>query len=269
MGCSRIFLGVSSVAVLVVCVVGGAVTPAVARNANSCFAPGERGGARDDDVEIDLPCNASSDRPRYSGSPPTYLYFPSVIPPVVERHAEFLHFAPEAYLGDGRRESGVPNDGQARAGTRLSLLDHLVDFEVTDPNYSVVALTHDPANAAHLAHQLSNALGGSYIYIYVVHADPNFFNVGQSLNWIVHNHPAARQRARAAQAIARQTSIGPTIWVAVGPISSEQVREAHVATSAVNPGTDFRQQGLRVINNDRYLEGDLRYMRASSQLLTE
>jgi hypothetical protein len=266
---SRIVLGFASAALSAICIFGAVATPANARNNDSCFVPSEGGAAMGDDGEENPPCDAPVDRPRYRGTPPTVLFFPSVIPPTVTRVAEFFNFAPQAYLGGGSQERGVPNPGHVVASTGLSLLDHMIGYDLTDPNHRVVSLTDSPTGAASVAQQMSIAMGGIHVYIYVVHADPNFFNVGQSLNWIRVFHPDSHHRARAALAIERLTLIGLSMWVAVGPLSSDQVREAHVATPNINPATDFRQQGLRVMRNGHYLKGDYRYMRASGQLLTE
>ena len=265
---SRFFLSIVRVVLLMICVSGGVAAPASARNNDSCLLPTQGGAALGDDGEENSPYHAPAGRPRYRGTPPTILFFPSVIPPNVARVAEFFNYAPHAYFGSTSDEQGALNRGQA-TGRSLSLLDHILVNDATVRNYRVVSLTDSPTDVAALAQQMSIEMGGAPIYIYVVHADPGIFHVSQSLNWIRDFHPELRHRARAVLAIEQLTPTGSSMWVAVGPLSSDQVQEAYVATSNINPAGDFRQQGLQIIRNDHYLEGEFRDMRASRQLLTE
>lgn len=247
---------------------------ATARNNDSwpspveCEATGDRGIFGDGSAS-NPPSDAATGRPRYTGTVPTFLYYPSVTPPNAGAPSDFFSFVPHAYVGLGPQEGAIAMGNDAGAGRRLSVVDHVIDQGIAHSDFLVASLTANPISVSALAHHVSVILGGIPVYIYVIHADPNMFNVMQSLDWIRSHHPDQHRRIEASRAIELLTPLERDMWVAVGPLSPDQVLEAHVATPTTDPECDFRRQHLQIVTNEAYVGGNYRYMQASDQLLTE
>ncbi len=187
--------------------------------------------------------HASVDRPLYVGDLPSVLYrVDSPGPPGTE--PTFRDFIP--------------------GGVGTSIVDHALTGAFMD-QHAFVSTTSSPVIATRFAEGLRAA--GLPTWIYSIDADEGFYNVSQSLDWI-HDH-APNDSARYRAATAQFLMDGMDLWVTLGAITMDQVREVHEVRNPLDPSVDFRSQNLRVITNPRREQRPEIYVRASRQLLTE
>ena len=223
------FLRLAVVALLVGGIAGSGETVAVAVNCPEiCAARGRQ--------------HLGPDRPRYVGDLPSVLFRVELIEPF-HTFPVFRDFVP--------------------TGTGISLVDHVLDGDPMVEPHGFISAIASPMMASFLAESFRRR--GIRVWIYSLEPDEGFYNVSQSLDWIYENAQNPVQRNRAS--LAQHRSEGLEEWVAIGPVTSWQVREAWEVTTALDPAVDFREQCSTIITNPDFEKRDSRYVRPSRQLL--